>query len=360
VLYEFIEANRDQVVSRARDMVASRPWPVASPDELESGIPLFLTQLTDTLREEVGPASPSEQGIARSAALHGRDLLAKGFTFSQVVHDYGDVCQSITSLAAELQAPISTEEFHTLNRCLDTAIAESVTEFARLREEATADQEAERTGHLAHELRNKLHSAMLAFHVLKSGTVGMTGSTVGVLGRSLLGLQDLLDASIVEGRLATEEPRRSRVNLKAFVEELAVAAGLHAEYRSVTLKVEPVDPAVVVEVDPPLLASAVTNLLVNGFKYTRPCSQVTLRTRAHAGRVFIEVEDQCGGLAVEPGTDPFGPASGPRADGRSGLGLGLSICRKAVLANGGQVRQRDLPGRGCIFEIELPAVPPGA
>jgi len=358
VLYEFIESNRDQVITRARGMVAARAWPVPSPDELETGIPLFLTQLAETLRQELEPVAASDRRIGRGAALHGRDLLARGFTFSQVVHDYGDVCQSITSLAAELEAPISTEEFHTLNRCLDTAIAESVTEFARLREEASAGLEAERTGHMAHELRNKLHSAMLSFHVLRSGTVGLTGSTVGVLGRSLLGIQDLLDASITEGLLAAPVPRRRRVNLKAFIEELAIAAGLHAEYRDVALRVEPVDPAVVIEVDLPLLTSAVSNLLVNGFKYTRPRSQVTLRTRAEGERVFIEVEDQCGGLALAPGADPFEPAPPGGADGRAGLGFGLSICRKAVAANGGQVRLRDRPGQGCTFEIELPAAPP--
>jgi len=361
MLYEFIEANRDQVISRARGLVASRPWPVASPDELASGIPLFLTQLSETLRTELGPLPHADEPIGPSAALHGRDLQAKGFTFSQVVHDYGDVCQSITSLAVERQASISTDEFQTLNRCLDTAIAESVTEFARLREEASADLEAARTGHLAHELRNKLHSAMLAFHVLKSGTVGMSGSTVAVLGRSLLGIQGLLDASIVEQRLAGTAHGRSRVTLKAFVEEFAITANLHAEYREVTLQVDPVDPDLEVEADVPLLASAVGNLLHNAFKYTRPHSRVTLRTRAEGGRVFIEVEDQCGGLELAPGVDPFSPSSQPAGgDGRAGLGLGLSICRRAVEANGGQVRMRTLAGQGCVFEIELPAASPAA
>ena len=51
---------------------------------------------------------------------------------SQVVHDYGDICQAITELALELKAPITVKEFHTLNRCLDTAIAEACTEHARV------------------------------------------------------------------------------------------------------------------------------------------------------------------------------------------------------------------------------------
>jgi len=46
---------------------------------------------------------------------------------------------------------------------------------------------------------------------------------------------------------------------------------------------------------------------------------------------------------------------------RTGLGLGLSICSKAVKAMAGELRIRDLPGKGCIFTIELPrSVLPGA
>ena len=60
-----------------------------------------------------------------------------GFNISQVVHDYGDICQAITEVAVEQNVPITTEEFHTLNRCLDTAIAEAVTEHARITAEST-------------------------------------------------------------------------------------------------------------------------------------------------------------------------------------------------------------------------------
>src|SRR4029434_4314239 len=94
--------------------------------------------------------------ISKSAVLHGHDLLLQGFTVSQVAHDYGDVCQSITDLALEMNAPISTDDFRTLNRCLDDAIAGAVTEFGRGRNQFGIDGEAargsERLGFLAHEL----------------------------------------------------------------------------------------------------------------------------------------------------------------------------------------------------------------
>jgi signal transduction histidine kinase len=298
--------------------------------------------------------------IGSTAARHGGELLAKGYTVSQVVHDYGDVCQAITELAVERNADISPEEFHTLNRCLDTAIAEAVTEYARLQGETTSHHEVERLGQLAHELRNLLQTAFLSFDVLKTGRVGITGSTGAVLGRSLVALGNLVDGALSEVRLAATTDRRVRTLLAGFIDEIAIAARMQAEYRGLRLRVPPVDPKVWIDVDRHLLASALMNFLQNAFKFTREHGQVTLRTHGEDDRVLIEVEDECGGF----GKNETAPQSsfGDRRKGgdRSGLGLGLSIARKAVKAIGGEVHTRDLPGRGCIFAIDLPvALPPG-
>lgn len=356
-LHDFIVANRDELISRARGKVSARPWPLASTDDLRHGVPIFLSQLSETLRREARAIPYPDSAIGATAAKHGRDLLAKGYTVSQVVHDYGDVCQAITELAVANGAAISPEEFHTLNRCLDTAMAEAVTEYGRLKAEATSHQEVERFGQVAHELRNQIQTALLSFQVLRSGRVGISGSTGTVLGQSLLGLRDLIDSTLAEVRLAANTQRRDRVSLLVFVDEIAVAANLHAEYREVRLTVEPVDPALAVDVDPQLLSSALMNLLYNAFKYTRADSQVTLRTHARDGRVFIEVEDECGG-AERNEVDPLRPFGDRRGTDRSGLGLGLSISRKAVRANGGEIHSRNLPGKGCIFAIELPLASP--
>src|SRR5687768_16999763 len=87
----------------------------------------FLDQLVNTLRANGQP----NLEIGTSAALHGHDLLRRGYTVSQVVHDYGDVCQTITELALETNAPIETGDFRTLNRCLDEEIAGAVTVYGR-------------------------------------------------------------------------------------------------------------------------------------------------------------------------------------------------------------------------------------
>ena len=372
MLHQFIEANRDLIVAATRAKAALRPAPPQDGADLQAGIPLFLEQLTEILRQDragglpvnrravpgqAGQRSAPDEAVGLGAADHGRALLARGFNVSQVVHGYGDVCQAITELAVERGEEISGKEFHSLNRTLDIAIAESVTEFGRLREEGSGRHEAVRLGQVAHELRNKLHTALLSFNVLRSGRVGIAGSTGAVLGRSLASLGGLIDDLLAEVRLGAKAPRRDRVVMKDFVAEVAVAAGLFADQRGVRLLVEPTDSALVVEGDLPTLTSAVMNLLQNALKFTPEGRQVTLRACRSERRVCVEVEDQCGGLELPPDADPAEPFAVRRHGDRSGLGLGLSIAHQAAEINGGEITHRDRPGQGCTFVLELPAAP---
>jgi hypothetical protein len=180
-LYEFIDRNRDEIIRRCRAKVAKRSAPPPTEAEINRGVPLFLDQLGEELRH--GPSKTHE--ISTSAKKHGHDLLLKGFTISQVVHDYGDVCQSVTDLAVETAAPIKTEDFRTLNRCLDDAIAGAVTEYAH-------EQDVTRDGE-SHELRLLLQTAITAFEVLQTGNVGIGGSTGAMVLRSLRSIEALLD-----------------------------------------------------------------------------------------------------------------------------------------------------------------------
>ena len=127
MLCEFITLNREEIIRRCRGKVVARSSPAPTTAEIDHGVPLFLDQLVDALRRGFS----ASQEISDSALLHGHDLLRQGFTVSQVVHDYGDVCQSITELAVETNAEIGTGDFRVLNGCLDNAIAGAVAEFGR-------------------------------------------------------------------------------------------------------------------------------------------------------------------------------------------------------------------------------------
>lgn len=371
MLHEFLDANRADLIARCREKVGQRAVPGASERELSFGITTFLDQLIKTLRLEEGPepmrsrkvsgpasgiTAPSEMG--ETASRHGRELLQHGFTVEDVVHDYGDLCQAVTDLAFERSAPIDTDEFRTLNRCLDNAIATAVTEFGYLRDQAVTDRNAkalnEQLAFLAHELRNSLATATLALAVIKKGSVGLTGATGAVLDRSLVGMRNLIDRSLADAQMAAGiqiEP--SLFSLASFIDEIRLSASLEADVRGRSLIVGNVDPKLAVSGDRDLLSAAVGNLLQNAFKFSPPRGEVTLSAYAAADRILIDVEDSCGGLPEGDAESMFEPFTQTAAD-RTGAGLGLSISRRSVEANAGCLSVRNMSGTGCVFTIDLP------
>ena len=371
MMHEFLTENRGDLIERCRMKVAQRPAPKATTEELDHGITLFLDQIIKTLKAEQaeqpgesqrmsGPASGmdavlSEMGIG--AKEHGRELLQHGFTIEQVVHDYGDLCQSVTDLAVERNTPISNDEFRTLNRCLDNAIAVAATEFNAQRDNMFADKDATanlRLGFFAHELRNELNSATLALTAIKAGSVGLTGATGAVLDRSLVALRRLIDRSLSEARITAGMPVQRRLfSVAEFIAEVQLSSSLEAKVNKCVLMVSYVDSKLALDADRELLLSAVGNLLQNAFKFTHPGSEIVLKVYAMGNRILIEVEDKCGGLPPGDVEKMFLPFTQSGRD-RSGLGLGLSISRRSVEANEGTLKVRNIPASGCVFTIDLP------
>ena len=372
MLHEFLTTHASQLIERCRLKVARRTARGAIEPAMKDGIPLFLAQLIKTLEAEQmadpmqsrrvsGPSGGDAaylSEIGMTAARHGRELLQNGYTVDQVVHDYGDLCQAVTELAFEEDAAIAVDEFRTLNRCLDNAIADAVTEFAYLRNAQVADRQVqalnEKLGFLAHELRNLIQTATLAVTAIRGGNVGMGGATGAVLDRSLIGMRTLVDRSLADVRVTAGLPaRHQRMSVADFIDDVKISMALEAQARECEFTVSVVDPQLAVHADRDMLFSAVGNLLQNAFKFTESQSEVSLSAYATADRIRIDVEDNCGGLPPGDTERLFLPFAQSGAD-RSGHGLGLSISRRSVEANNGVLSVRDVPGSGCVFTIDLP------
>lgn len=371
MLHEFLSDHREELIARCQVKVMKRPGPAPTEKELKHGIPMFLDQLIKTLQVEqtstpllsrkvsghTGGGKSAQSEIGEAATLHGRELLQRGFTVEQVVHDYGDLCQSITDLAYETNALIEPDEFRTFNRCLDNAIATAVTEFNYQRDFLVAGQQTrelnERLGFFAHELRNLLNTATLALAVIRAGNVGLSGATGTVLDRSMVGLRTLIDRSLMEVRMTAGLPvRHCLFSLADMIAEIKMSASLEAHVRECVLVVSEVDPELALDADRDILLSAIGNLLQNAFKFTDPGGEVSLSAYAVAGRVIIDVEDN--GPGLPPETEKMFQPFTQGSEDHSGLGLGLAISRKGVEANGGLLTVVSTPGRGCVFTIDLP------
>jgi len=380
-VHDFLVTHRDELIARCKAKVARRPLRVATELQLANGVPLFLDQLTATLAAEEadqpaeslrisGPSggdaqATSEMGL--TAKGHGKQLLELGYSVDQVVHDYGDLCQAITDLAFEQNTPFDIGEFRTLNRCLDNAIADAVTEFTFQHDSKVSRQHAaeanERLGVVVHEVRNLLGSATFALAALEASGLPISSALGAVLKRSLGSLGKLVTRAVDEVRIDAPSDRPI-FSLAAFIADAVSAARLDANAAACELRVRPVDVVLGIRGDRELLLAALANLLQNAFKFTRPRTEVTLDAYAFGQQVMIDVGDGCGGLPFGTAEKLFTPFTQRSAD-RSGLGLGLSIARRSIEADGGRLSVRDVPGTGCVFTIclarhELDAAPTAA
>ncbi len=211
MLHEFVTENRQLLIARCRDKVAKRFEPTEAASAIENGVPLFLEQLSETLALEQTTSArggdpepaPASTAIGRAAARHGAELLRRGFTVDQVVHDYGDVCQCVTALAVERAAPISNDEFRTLNRCLDNAIADAVAAFgaaSQVSAEARAQTLQQRLVDYIADHRRLNAIARRSFTAIKTGNIGAGGATGDLLTLTLKELDELTERLEAEGQ----------------------------------------------------------------------------------------------------------------------------------------------------------------
>jgi hypothetical protein len=203
MIIDFLTSNREELIDRCRAKVAKRFAPSQPPPVFDHGVPLFLRQLEETFRLQPVASAPADSDseklpsatmIGRAAAVHGAELLRLGFTIDQVVHEYGDVCQSVTELAAEDHVLLSTDEFRTLNGCLDDAIADAVTSFSVAQQTLVDGQVQDLHAgfeHFSDEHRRLVDIASRAFDAIKTGSVGLSGATGTLLFHTLGELRSL-------------------------------------------------------------------------------------------------------------------------------------------------------------------------
>jgi hypothetical protein len=219
VLHDFLMSNRGELIARCAKRGANRLVPHNFVHG-EHGVSLLLQQIIDMLHggqaatayTAASKSTPAATSIGRAAAMHGAELLRLGYTVDQVVHEYGDLCQAVTQLATEQNAPITVEEFHTFNRCLDSAIADAVTAFGSGLATAAFDKAEsvnQRFDMYVDAERRLADMAIKALGAIKTGGVGVSGETGAVLFNVLYELRDLINESRSVA-IAPEPPTSTR------------------------------------------------------------------------------------------------------------------------------------------------------
>jgi signal transduction histidine kinase len=288
------------------------------------------------------------------AAVHGEQRLRLGFSLDAVVREYGALRDAVVATARDASHNLTFRELQVVSDTIIAGIAQAVTQYTHQRDAELLRLANEHYAFIAHEIRNPLSSATMAFHLLKNnGQLPEDNRSVLALERGLKSTSDLIDQTLQSARVASGiELRKQPTTLRALFEEAELGALAEAETKGTVLRLN-VENDTTIEVDRRLVCSALGNLLRNAVKYSPPKAVIEVRGSVANGRVTIETEDCCGGLAPSQVVSAFAPFA--RLDPRqSGFGLGLAIAKQAMDAHGGSIRVQNLPGKGCMFVLELP------
>jgi signal transduction histidine kinase len=108
--------------------------------------------------------------------------------------------------------------------------------------------------------------------------------------------------------------------------------------------------------DPRRTAQVLANLIANASKYAPEASRVTVSAGSREGFVRVTVADEGPGIPEDEQARLFQRFFRSREvrDQAGGLGLGLTICRAIVHAQGGDISVESAPGRGTSVHFTLP------
>ena len=169
--------------------------------------------------------------------------------------------------------------------------------------------------------------------------------------RVLSMLTTLMDIS--EAETGTIKLNVSAVDLAKLAGEVIAVYEDTAEDAGVVLTASVVD-HLMVNADRDRLRQALANLVDNAIKYTPSGGRVDVAARAGEGRVSISVRDTGAGIPEHEIPRIWDRLyRGDQSRTTRGLGLGLSLVRASVEAQGGTVTVESQPGRGSTFTITL-------
>jgi signal transduction histidine kinase len=211
---------------------------------------------------------------------------------------------------------------------------------------------------ISHELRSPLARLGVAIELARSGDD---------LNTSLNRIQkesDRLNALVGQLLAVTRaegDPsalRREPVRVDELVQQLVDDSGIEAKAHGCELKYEQRQ-AATVEGDPELLRRAVENVIRNAIRYAPRETAIEVSLARKNGSVVVDVRDRGPGVPEEALPrifDAFYRVETDRARSSGGIGLGLSIARRAIELHKGSIRARNAQP-GLEVEMELPVGP---
>jgi signal transduction histidine kinase len=229
--------------------------------------------------------------------------------------------------------------------------------LARLQD--TIERQRRFTGDASHQLRTPLAGLLSLVEVTRRRrrSVEEYEQTLDRVHHESSRLRQIVEALLFLARTEVEAilPDGEPIELDAWVSEQLRNWSDHP--RVSDLRHEIPDHPLWIVVHPSLMAQLLENLLENALKYSDSGTPVSISCRREFGAAVLVVEDQGIGMTAEElssAFDPFYRAPEARRLGRGGVGLGLSVVNRIVIASGGTIEAESIPGHGTRFVLRFP------
>ncbi len=295
------------------------------------------------------------RGITLSAlAAIGVALVLGSFlayTLTRTLRELTAATQALAAGELGRQVPVrSDDELGTLAAAFNQMSAR-LAQSVQLRRQMTAN--------IAHDLRTPLSVIQGYTEALAEGKLQPSPEMLQVIHdetRHLSRLvEDLRTLSLAD---SGELPLlKQEIDPAELLQRLANAYRGQAQAREIDLQVQAAAGQALVQVDVERMMQVLGNLVSNALRYTPAGGAITLSMHNSPGKVELVVADS--GPGISPEDLPFifeRSYRGEKARQQDGAaGLGLSIARSLVEAQGGQIRAESHPGKGAAFIVALPA-----
>jgi signal transduction histidine kinase/ActR/RegA family two-component response regulator len=219
----------------------------------------------------------------------------------------------------------------------------------------------------SHDLRQPAHA--LRLFVSSLGALAEKGAAVDAgrlngivlkMQASLRGLSRLLNGLLDISRLhaGVVEPEPRALPLQRVFDAMRANFAEPARQKELALRVRATD--LWVSSDRVLLEQILANLLSNAVRYTA-AGGILLGARRRGDHVELQVWDTGSGIPEDQREAIFREyyqVGNPQRDPEKGLGIGLSIVRRAAALLGAEVRLRSRVGQGSMFSLRVPAAEP--
>jgi signal transduction histidine kinase/ActR/RegA family two-component response regulator len=219
---------------------------------------------------------------------------------------------------------------------------------------------------LGHELRNPLASVANASHLLRLAPhqAGVVENVGAILSRQVQQMTRLVDDLLEVGRVTGGKIRLERAPFDLAALVAAVVDAWKGGDRFARHAVGTDLHEVWVDADRARLEQVVANLLDNALKYTPPGGRVDLSVRRDGDVAILEVTDTGEGMPpelIDRVFELFVQGERSLARERGGLGIGLTLARRLVEMNGGEIAAAsEGSGMGATLTVRLPAIEPPA